>query len=550
MVNGWPLIAVGGKRELSFDEAAEKAAIKSGTTPQTETSLGLSYNQQNEITTSGYTYDGNGNLKADGTNNYFYDAWNRLAKVQRQQDSTVLATYQYDALSRRIVENSGGTATDLFYSSAWQVLEEQVGGAVQAQYVWSPVYVDALVLRDRTTTGTLSERLYAQQDANWDVTALVNTSGAVVQRFIYDPYGSATVLTPNFGTPGSGDTIVPWVYLRQGGRFEVSTGLYYFRARDLNPVLDRWMENDPRGFGAGDTNFYRDEGDNPANALDPSGNIVIFLHGIRDPGTDWMEHLYYGMYTYWKENGKPIQYGISFRWEGSGKFLLNPENTPSVKNAHPTISSTLDDKDCKFAAEKLQLLVAELRDAMNAAGIKNEPINIVAHSQASMLTLPAMKLGMKVDNVLLLHSPQHKTNGRDDVKAAAANCKTLAYYYDQNDSVVRAVNGYLGGKNGMPAFGEGAWKSLDEKPSNLDSVPVLKYLKSIKNDVFAGIEHHATWLDPHYGFTDFGPQVSTTVDNREKLIKVLDGMTNVIHVFGMTSLYYDKGQKKWLVPDR
>jgi hypothetical protein len=38
----------------------------------------LAYNRQNEISTSGYAYDGNGNLTGDGTNNYFYDAWNRL----------------------------------------------------------------------------------------------------------------------------------------------------------------------------------------------------------------------------------------------------------------------------------------------------------------------------------------------------------------------------------------------------------------------------------------------------------------------------------------
>jgi hypothetical protein len=37
------------------------------------------------------------------------------------------------------------------------------------QYVWSPVYVDALILRDRDTDadGTIDERLYVAQDANY-----------------------------------------------------------------------------------------------------------------------------------------------------------------------------------------------------------------------------------------------------------------------------------------------------------------------------------------------------------------------------------------------
>jgi hypothetical protein len=35
------------------------------------------------------------------------------------------------------------------------------------------------ILRDRSVSGTLDERLFALQDANWNITALVNTSGAV-----------------------------------------------------------------------------------------------------------------------------------------------------------------------------------------------------------------------------------------------------------------------------------------------------------------------------------------------------------------------------------
>jgi hypothetical protein len=48
--------------------------------------------------------------------------------------------------------------------------------------------VDALVLRDRDTGGDpeLDERLYVQQDANFNVTALVDTAGNVVERYVYD----------------------------------------------------------------------------------------------------------------------------------------------------------------------------------------------------------------------------------------------------------------------------------------------------------------------------------------------------------------------------
>jgi len=44
----------------------------------------------------------------------------------------------------------------------------------------------------------LDRRLYALQDANWNVTALVSTSGVVLERFIYDAYGNGKVLSDTF----------------------------------------------------------------------------------------------------------------------------------------------------------------------------------------------------------------------------------------------------------------------------------------------------------------------------------------------------------------
>ena len=67
------------------------------------------------------------------------------------------------------------------------------GSGVKVQYIWSPVYVDALVLRDRDSNGdgTLDERLYVAQDANYNVTVLFDNSGNVVERYVYDPFGQA-----------------------------------------------------------------------------------------------------------------------------------------------------------------------------------------------------------------------------------------------------------------------------------------------------------------------------------------------------------------------
>jgi RHS repeat-associated protein len=62
-----------------------------------------------------------------------------------------------------------------------------------------------------------------------------------------------------------------WNYLHQGGRFDSATGLYNFRERDYSPTLGRWLQNDPLGFGGGDSNTYRYLGNDPANGTDPAG---------------------------------------------------------------------------------------------------------------------------------------------------------------------------------------------------------------------------------------------------------------------------------------
>jgi RHS repeat-associated protein len=267
---GWTLDNLGNWKSFTNDQ----------TGPPTENRM---HNVQNQIVSidaglATPTYDANGNTKSDERNNtYSFDAWNRLAQVVTASSTL---TYRYDALNRRIVESvlQGMLATsrDLYYSKDWQVLEERSSGTVQARNVWSAVYVDTMVLRDSN-----GQRLYVQQDANWNVTAIISTAGAPQERYAYDPYGKATVYDPvawtvrgsgQYGTSNFG-----WVYLHQGGRytrFDDLSGLYYFRNRDLSPTLGRWMEEDPTGYVGGSSNLYDLEQARPTSLLDPSGLLA------------------------------------------------------------------------------------------------------------------------------------------------------------------------------------------------------------------------------------------------------------------------------------
>jgi hypothetical protein len=218
----WSLDVVGNRSSLTNDNNP----------PQNRT-----HNRQNEVTSVGattLTFDNNGNTKVDDQGNvYAYDAWNRIVQVTVGGTGPGLR-YSYDALGRRIQEPIDSShIRDLYFSKDWQVLEERDNAMpttlVRSQYVWSPIYIDALVLRDSDPlgSGNFDQRLYVQQDANWNVTAVVvgknfqmDMVGQVKERYVEDPYGQVTFLDPmswlKHGTGPNGSSSVAWVYLHLG----------------------------------------------------------------------------------------------------------------------------------------------------------------------------------------------------------------------------------------------------------------------------------------------------------------------------------------------
>ena len=59
-------------------------------------------------------------------------------------------------------------------------------------------------------------------------------------------------------------------YMFTGRRYDLETGLYYYRARYYNPQIGRFLQTDPIGYGDG-INWYNCCGSNPVIRTDPSG---------------------------------------------------------------------------------------------------------------------------------------------------------------------------------------------------------------------------------------------------------------------------------------
>jgi RHS repeat-associated protein len=171
-----------------------------------------------------------------------------------------VATYRYDGFWRRTKKVIGASTRDYYYSLGWQVLEDRVGGSLDRQFVWGIRHIDDLVLRERG-----SERLYAVHDA-MHVTAVVNDSGAVQERYGYDGFGRPRVMTAAFAPqdPSTRD----WETLFDGYRFDRETGLYQVRFRYLHAELGRWMSRDPLDE---DWNLYTYCSNDPLGRSDPSG---------------------------------------------------------------------------------------------------------------------------------------------------------------------------------------------------------------------------------------------------------------------------------------
>ena len=176
----------------------------------------------------------------------------------------------------------------------------------ERQYVYGPGYVDEFVreFSPSATAGQADDVLYFLQDANYNVVALTDATGAIAEQRVFEPYGELA----------AGETFCEHAVSRvghQGLFFERldgtvnqppiapgALGFYYNRNRMYSPTLGRFLQRDPNQtalpiitalssngqamdillggfspnglFGDG-MNLYLYQRGNPISGLDPSG---------------------------------------------------------------------------------------------------------------------------------------------------------------------------------------------------------------------------------------------------------------------------------------
>ena len=91
---------------------------------------------------------------------------------------------------------------------------------------------------------------------------------SVVNHIEYDAFGN---ITGESASPGMDYALERYLYSYTGREWDADAEMYAYRARWYDPVVGRFIGEDPIGFAAGDTNVSRYVGNGVTYGVDPSG---------------------------------------------------------------------------------------------------------------------------------------------------------------------------------------------------------------------------------------------------------------------------------------
>jgi RHS repeat-associated protein len=240
-VGDWSSNTFGGTAQVrTHSDAHEIATVASGT----------------------LTHDAKGNLTLDEASQaYTWDQDNHLAAADTDNDSTDDVDYEYDALGRRVKKTTSSLTT--IYISCTKQVQGRDRGQVLAEYedggsgyslvrkfIYGSYIDEPLAMIDVDTSETL---YYYHRNNNFNVVAITDSSGNVVERYTYTAYGQPLILTGagTDSTWGTGDDVtasyssIDNPYTFTGRRLDEETGLMYYYARYYSTPLGRFISRDP-----------------------------------------------------------------------------------------------------------------------------------------------------------------------------------------------------------------------------------------------------------------------------------------------------------------
>ena len=258
----------------------------------------------NQITTSGYSYDAAGNTLTDGTPNltFAYDGENRIK-------SAAGVNYTYDGDGKRVKKDSGklywtGTGSD-------PLEESDLSGNINEEYAF---FNGKRIARVDLPSGIVH---YYFSDQLGSASVITNATGTTIeQESDYYPYGGERVLTSGVNN-----------YKFTGKERDSESGLDDFEARYYSSSMGRFMS--PDEFSGG-----------PMDVFDPTPNLPSPLPYalISNP-----QSLNKYVYAY----NNPLRYIDPDGHDVKDIILLTsgPNNVPNTPHPEVTDASRLGPKD-------------------------------------------------------------------------------------------------------------------------------------------------------------------------------------------------------------
>ena len=265
---------------------------------------------------SGDTYDANGNTltgllsptapglppETSGTDDYDFE--NRLIVRHRADGSSVNLAYDADGnrTGKTIIDSLGS----ILRWTTWlvdtnnltgyaQVVEERtvaygpspIADRLQV-YTYGSDLISQTVHSSSTSTSDLN---YFSYDGHGSVRELTDASGAITDRYDYDAFGNLIRFEQRNAATGQFESLSPLdprlssrnTYLYCGEQWDPDLGLYFLRARFMNPDSGRFWNMDTYEGSASDPvtlHKYLYASSNPVMFVDPSGQITLYELGV------------------------------------------------------------------------------------------------------------------------------------------------------------------------------------------------------------------------------------------------------------------------------
>jgi RHS repeat-associated protein len=224
-----------------------------GTLPVRNETASYSHNRLTSTDSALYGYDNEGQLASKqegGTTSYSFDKAYRLTGIGNTE------SFSYDGAGNRLRAVRNGVETRYIHDAGGNLLAEADSSNTITRY-----YVHGAGLLAAITP---ADDLYCYHyDGVGNTVAITDSSGTVVNSYDYSPFGMILAENESFAQP--------FKFVGKLGVMAESNGFYYMRARYYDPVIGRFISEDPLGFDGGDVNLYVYGSNNPLLVVDPWG---------------------------------------------------------------------------------------------------------------------------------------------------------------------------------------------------------------------------------------------------------------------------------------